>query len=253
MYQCIESVQKILYRHTGILPPADRAIFYEKIRTFYSKHRFANCKDFTQALEKNEELLQLFLEYLLVSQSYFFREMEQFRSILEYIHTYPIATYRFLSIPCACGEEPYSLTIYLLEHNIRNFAITGIDIKRTCIDKAKKATYPARKLHLVPLDVKKRYFIQQGTSFTLKPEYTQYVHCFRKNLFDLARYPKEMFDAIICRNLFIYFDAAKKSQALDILYRLLKPNGLLLLGHADHVQNVAPFTHTLDGKYILQK
>jgi chemotaxis protein methyltransferase CheR len=40
-------------------------------------------------------------------------------------------------------------------------------------------------------------------------------------------------DAIFCRNVMIYFDDAVRRRLLDECHRLLKPGGLLVVGHAE--------------------
>src|SRR5207247_664729 len=41
------------------------------------------------------------------------------------------------------------------------------------------------------------------------------------------------YDLIFCRNVFIYFEPPARKQAMDTLLRLLAPDGMLCLGHAD--------------------
>ncbi|HKN16290.1 MAG TPA: CheR family methyltransferase, partial [Candidatus Sulfotelmatobacter sp.] len=53
---------------------------------------------------------------------------------------------------------------------------------------------------------------------------------------DLAEGP---FDAIFCRNVLIYFDAASKQRVVTNLVRNLVPNGLLFVGHAENLTSMA--------------
>jgi chemotaxis protein methyltransferase CheR len=43
------------------------------------------------------------------------------------------------------------------------------------------------------------------------------------------------FDIIFCRNVLIYFDAAKKSEVLNKMTRILAPDGAIFLGAAESV------------------
>jgi chemotaxis protein methyltransferase CheR len=41
------------------------------------------------------------------------------------------------------------------------------------------------------------------------------------------------FDIVFCRNVMIYFDDEVRKRLLDEIYRLIKPGGYLLVGHAE--------------------
>ena len=44
------------------------------------------------------------------------------------------------------------------------------------------------------------------------------------------------FDLILCRNVLIYFQRAARLLAINRFLDLLRPNGLLLLGHSESLQ-----------------
>jgi chemotaxis protein methyltransferase CheR len=60
------------------------------------------------------------------------------------------------------------------------------------------------------------------------------------------------FDAIFCRNVMIYFDAATKAKLVGRLAGLLKPNGWLYLGHSESVLDQQS-RFKLVGRTIYQK
>jgi chemotaxis protein methyltransferase CheR len=66
-----------------------------------------------------------------------------------------------------------------------------------------------------------------------KPELRAMVEYFQLNLLD-ARYPiRDPLDAIFCRNVMIYFDKPTQYNILKRMKPLLKPDGLLFVGHSE--------------------
>ena len=45
---------------------------------------------------------------------------------------------------------------------------------------------------------------------------------------------RESFDVVFCSNVMIYFDAATQRGVLERIHRVMKPGGLLFVGHAEN-------------------
>ncbi len=45
-------------------------------------------------------------------------------------------------------------------------------------------------------------------------------------------------DVIFCRNVMIYFDNEVRQRLLNEMYRLLKPGGYLMVGHAESLSGL---------------
>lgn len=79
-----------------------------------------------------------------------------------------------------------------------------------------------------------KYFRQEGTKWKILPELASLVRFEERNLLnDLSTIGK--FEAIFCRNVLIYFDAATKTRVLEALARRLSANGVLYLSGAETV------------------
>jgi chemotaxis protein methyltransferase CheR len=46
-------------------------------------------------------------------------------------------------------------------------------------------------------------------------------------------------DVIFCRNVMIYFDNNVRQRLINEMYRLLKPGGCLMVGHAESLSGLA--------------
>jgi chemotaxis protein methyltransferase CheR len=72
------------------------------------------------------------------------------------------------------------------------------------------------------------------------PEVRSLVHFVRINLND-EQYPRLIgqFDLIFCRNVFIYFDAAGKTRAINRVLDRLAPDGVLFLGRSESLHGIS--------------
>ena len=73
----------------------------------------------------------------------------------------------------------------------------------------------------------------------VKVEIQQMIDFRRLNLDQESDLIESPFDAIFCRNVLIYFDAASKQRVVANLVRHLITNGLLFVGHAENLNSVS--------------
>ncbi len=59
------------------------------------------------------------------------------------------------------------------------------------------------------------------------------------NLLDKQWDLEGSFDAIFCRNVMIYFDKATQQTLLNRFISLLKPDGMLFVGHSENVSQLS--------------
>jgi chemotaxis protein methyltransferase WspC len=133
---------------------------------------------------------------------------------------------RLLSVPCASGEEPYSLAMALLDAGFPpdRFRIDGVDLSARALARADRAVYGKNSFRGQDLGFRDRYFQFTPEGYLLAPQVRQCVQFRRANLFDpdfAADGPP--YHVIFCRNLLIYFDSAARARALEKIARLLVP------------------------------
>ncbi|WP_280524276.1 CheR family methyltransferase, partial [Methylobacterium frigidaeris] len=155
---------------------------------------------------------------------------------------------RIWSMPCATGEEPYSLAIWLLEHwpavDAWEIEIVGSDIDTRALAAAAAGRYGARALGRLPPALVSRYFTAEegtsaGPSWRILPELRGSVRFSRRNLVDAAGMAQEgRFDIVFCRNVLIYFDDASRRIAAANLFAALRPGGFLCLGHTESMARI---------------
>ena len=211
-------------------------------------------------LETNMDEWEKLIEEIVVTETWFFRHIQSFHFFSQYILSELSPRLinkriRILSIPCATGEEPYSLAMVLMNAGIpiERFRIDAVDISLLALRKAMRGVYgPAsfRGRDNMPA-LQRSYFKRVDGSFQLHSEIMEAV-CFNQgNLLDkniLADQP--CYDIIFCRNLMIYFGASARKRTRTIIDRLLKDSGLLFVGHSERIAFKAPGFNLLDASGV---
>ncbi|WP_194723321.1 CheR family methyltransferase [Noviherbaspirillum malthae] len=195
------------------------------------------------ALGDSQELSAL-IDQIVVPETWFFRDVDAFAAATAFVAGQirkgrrPV---RLLSIPCATGEEPYSMAIALAEAGIArdDVVIEAIDVSRGAIKRAQRGLYHRNAFRTKDLAFRERYFrrTEQGEGYQLREDILDAVSFRCANLLTLKQEAQgahtEQFDIIFCRNLLIYFDEATQRNAAAKLRSLLRDDGLLLSGYAE--------------------
>lgn len=198
------------------------------------------CRDHNQ--KEIDELLKL----ITIGETQFFRDKIQidvfFDKILKrYIETSGKKSMMFLSAGCATGEEPYTLSIYMLEKFPQiPYRVIGVDINDDFIQKAKEKIYSTYSLRGIPPYLLPKYFdrIDENT-WRLKDLPSKNVSFERTNLTDKIRMKMlGKFDIIFCKNVIIYFDEKTRNELAETFWSILNKNGYLVLGPAERISAV---------------
>jgi len=152
---------------------------------------------------------------------------------------------RIWSAGCSTGEEPYTLAIILLETLKAEIAawdirITANDLSEAVLANARRGVYNEYTLRTAPKELVSKYFIQDDTRFTIKPEVKRLVSFGQINLSDRLMLKRvERSHIVFCRNVIIYFDDEMKKNVIGSFYDNLLPGGYLLIGHSESLHNIS--------------
>lgn len=185
--------------------------------------------------------LQALIEAVVVPETWFFRDREAFSALArmateEWLPAHADGVMRLLSLPCASGEEPYSMAMALLGAGFpaSRFQIDAVDISARVLTHARRAIYGKNSFRGEPLDFRDRYFAATAHGHHLGDAVRQQVLFHHANLFAPDFLPgEERYDMVFCRNLLIYFDRATQDYAVRVLQRLLKAKGTLFIGPSE--------------------
>jgi len=151
---------------------------------------------------------------------------------------------RLWSAACSTGQEPYSLAISLME-TIGNVAgwdiqILATDIADAAIKQASAGTYAAHEIQRgMKPELLNRYFTPITGGWRVKDNVRSMVAFQKRNL--LQSFTEVgSHDIIFCRNVAIYFDAAKRRDLFNRLTERLNRGGYLFVGSSESLLDLGP-------------
>jgi chemotaxis protein methyltransferase CheR len=262
-------VCQFVYQRAGIvLAENKREMVYRRFTRIVRERKLDSFSDYCQLLRdqpKQEE--NYFINAVTTNLTSFFREQHHF----DYLRDHEIPKLmeqntadkriRIWSSASSTGEEPYSLAMTFLE--AMNTAIDQWDVKILATDidcnvleTCKTGIYDSKKLGDLSDNFIKKYFHKglgsdNQNKFKVDKKLTQLLTFKKLNL--LHDWPmKGPFDVIFCRNVIIYFDKPTQHELFARYYQMLKPGGLLMLGHSENLGDFQPYFENV-GRTIFRK
>lgn len=245
---------EFLYRRTGMLfNEAKRYYVQRRISDRMNTLRIASFQTYFAYLRSDAAgEIEQFINAFTVNETYFYREDHQLRCLSSDLldervrAKRPGEALRIWSVPCATGEEPYSVAIWLLENwpevDVQDIEIIGSDIDTQCTTAAREGEYGARALMRLSPPLIEKYFVPAGNErWRVVPELRESVQFSSVNIMDPAETRQHgVFDVIFCRNVLIYFDDASRRVAAENLFEALAPGGFICLGHTESMSRISP-------------
>jgi len=203
------------------------------------KKRGMDSAAYIQAAMRDNDELAALIDLIVVPETWFFRDADAFAAASLFIRERAASVrrpVRVLSIPCASGEEPYSLAMSLLDAGMPpdNFVIEARDISREALDRAKQGIYSRNAFRGTDLAFRERHFTTMAGAYRLNPNIRSQVQFAYDNVLAMdTATGMHSYDVIFCRNLLIYFDPDTQRAAIEKLHALLRDDGLLFAGYAE--------------------
>jgi chemotaxis protein methyltransferase CheR len=251
-----KKLSQAIYKACGInLPDSKRILVEGRIKKRIRKTNHQDFDDYFNYLFSTDglkiELVPL-IDVLTTNKTDFFRESAHFDFLVRTAFPAILKAngesvikkkIKVWSAGCSTGEEPYTLAIVLNEYFqddvVKPFSIYASDISTEVLQKAKLGVYGLDEIDVVPLHLKKKYFLKSKNNseniVRVVPELRSQIEFTRINLIDGHYNVPEEMDIIFCRNVLIYFDKQTQEQVINKLCRYLKPGGYLLLGHSETI------------------
>ena len=184
---------------------------------------------------------------LSVQETYFWREIDQVRALVETLvpewHARSSsATLRIWCAACATGEEPLTIAMALNEAGWFERApieIFASDASSKAIARAEAGIYRERAFRNLPPHLRERYFEPAGAEWRVKHELHSRITWRLVNLMDEREVgPLAIADFIFCRNVFIYFSESAIGRVVRSFARFMRPPGYLFVGAAESLLRI---------------
>lgn len=226
------------------------------------KLELASLADYCDLLKSSPQELDSLFETVLIGVTEFFRDTSAYEALGRNLqklleHKRPEDPLRIWCVGCASGEEPYSIAIMLHEilgSKIGDYQlqIFASDIEERVLTVARKGVYAKASLENIEPRLISKYFEKRGGHHYQVKKSLKNDILFSKH--DITNDPPFVkLDAIICRNLLIYFNSNLQKQTFQIFHFALKKNGLLFLGKSESVSVASELFTKADEYKIFRK
>lgn len=237
-------VQALIYKHAGIsLHDGKHAMVYSRLSRRLRETGYESFDDYLTWLEKQGDARewQEFVNALTTNLTSFFREQHHFDILAQHLKSKPASTpWRVWCNAASTGEEPYSIVLTAQEAlgPNANFKLTASDIDSKVLQTASNGVYRMENVKSLSQERLHKFFMRGKASnvgmVRVKPELRRMIDFMQVNLIRDDWPFKEPFDIVFCRNVMIYFDAPTQRKVLERIHRVMKPGGMLFVGHAEN-------------------
>ena len=246
------ALQSVVYQHTGIQMTDQKrelltARLVRRVRTL-GLDRFA---DYVTLVERHRAERDEMIDRIVTNETRFFREPAQFEFLEKVIlprwraeaasRTRPRQV-RLWSAGCSTGQEPYSLAMTLMSGLPEwTIEIVASDISHRALRQAIEGAWPIKSAGEIPQEYLRKFMLrgvrtQEG--FMRAGDAIRAALRFRRiNLNEPLPADLGSFDAILCRNVLIYFDSTTRARAVARMLEHLNKDGQLFLGHSESLLN----------------
>ena len=262
-----DRVRELIYRRAGIsLHAGKQAMVYSRLSRRLRDTTHRSFAAYLQWLQANtgpasETEWQEFINCLTTNLTSFFREDHHFHALVDDLKARAGRPLRIWCSAASTGEEPYSIAMTVVETlgNSAPVRIVASDIDTKVLATAQRGVYDVDSRGLSPERLQRHFLRGKGGNagfIRIKPDLTKLIEFRPFNLmsrnWSTGGSLGEPFDIIFCRNVMIYFDNPTQRQVLQQMHAVLKPQGLLYVGHSENFTDARDLLH-LRGKTIYQK
>jgi chemotaxis protein methyltransferase CheR len=255
-----DQVQKLIYQRAGIsLHDGKHAMVYSRLSRRLRDTGHDSFRAYLSWLESTDgPEWQEFVNALTTNLTSFFREHHHFQVLTDFLKSRTgAADLRIWCSAASTGEEPYSIAMTTSEAmGVGRYTIQASDIDSKVLATAAQGIYRMEGLKGVSPEQMRKYFLRGKAGnaglVRVKSELRRTLDFLIVNLIKDDWPFREPFDVVFCRNVMIYFDASTQRKVLERIHRVMKPGGLLFVGHAENFSDSKDL-FLLKGKTVYER
>lgn len=246
-------LRDLIHERTGIFfEDARQDLLAERIASLVIDRGFDSFLDYYYLLKYDESAQDEWpkvMDALSVPETYFWREIDQIRAIVDVVVPTLVAglrgaPLRIWCVPCASGEEPLTIAMVLDEAGWfarARIEIHASDASPAQIARARAGCYRERSFRALPEYLRDRYFHEDGDAWTPDPALSARITSWSVvNLMsagDVAA--RAAVPVIFCRNVFIYFSPARVRDVVERFAAAMPVPGYLCVAASESLLRVS--------------
>ncbi len=236
-----------------------RSTVYRRIERRMGLHKIESIAGYLRYMQESPQETTLLFKELLIGVTSFFRDPEawdhlQKMEIPALLAERPAGGVLRAWVPgCSTGEEAYSLAMVFKEvfaemRPARNYSLQvfATDLDKDSIERARQGSYPANIASDVSAERLDRFFVKEEHGYRVRQEIRESVVFATQNI--IMDPPFTKLDILSCRNLLIYLEPELQTKLLSLFHYSLSPGGILFLGSAESLGQVADLFAPKGGK-----
>jgi len=244
-------LRDLIHERTGLFYDQSKSeVLTDKLSPLVIERGFGSFLDYYYLLKYDpaaDQEWKKVIDALSVQETYFWREMDQVRAVVDllvpqHFSTPRAAPLRIWSAACATGEEPLTIAMALQEKGWFHRApieIKGSDASPAAVEKARRGLYRERSFRNLPPAMRDKYFTEGPQGWSAAPELGRRITWSVANL-TVEEEVADLANAaiIFCRNVFIYFSSESIRKTVKVFWRLMPGSGHLFVGASESLLRV---------------
>ncbi len=238
-------------------------MYFPEAKMYLIKNRLANrikelgiknYKDYFYMVKYDSGMKEfnMLMNLLTTNETSFFRNLPQLAAFSDEVLPLVLAekkkelskNLRIWSAGCSTGEEPYTISMLLMEKipdfSNYNIEIIANDISENVLQAARKGIYHELSLRTTPKNYIDKYFKKQGNVYHIDDRVKKYIRFSHINMTDSLKMSLiKNVDIIFCRNVTIYFSEEVKRKITKFFYNSLVKGGYYFIGHSESLHGIS--------------
>lgn len=241
-------LRDLIHERTGLFFDNGKGdILADKLSPLVIERGFTSLLDYYYLLKYDDAAQDEWLNVmnaLSVQETYFWREMDQVRALVEWVVPRWFAApgagpLKIWSAACATGEEPLTIAMALDEAGWLGRApieIHASDASTSAVAKARRGVYRERSFRNLSAELRANYFTHEAATKTWRIDAKLHarIRWGVVNLMNEAEIaPWAAANVIFCRNVFIYFSDQTIGRTVRSFAAHIRPPGYLFVAASE--------------------